>query len=106
MTQSRKQQAVFPDLPRSKQMWDMKTGNINPEWDLFFQQLTMALQTNFKPEGFVMPPKTASEIASLGNISESIGNIIYDSTNNQFKGIVLVSLGPPIVTMTKTFTLT
>ena len=52
-----------------------------------------------------MPPKPASEIASLGNISESIGNILYDSTNNQFKGIILVSLGPPIVTTTKTFTL-
>lgn len=105
MSQTRQQQAIFPDLPRDKQMVD-KNGEINPAWDLYFQQLTMALQTNLKPEGFVIPPKTATEIASLGNISESIGNIIYDSTNNQFKGIILTSIGPPIVTATKTFTLT
>jgi hypothetical protein len=100
-----KQQAIFPDLPRDDQIVG-KDGNITSSWKLYFQQLTMALQTNFKPEGLVIPPKIASEIADLGNISESIGNIIYDSTNNQFKGIVLVSLGPPIVTITKTFTLT
>lgn len=105
MTQARQQQAIFPDLPRDKQMVD-KQGNITQAWDLFFQQLVMALQTNFKPEGIVTPPKAASAIANLGNISESIGNIIYDSTNNEFKGIVLVTMGPPIVTITKTFTLT
>lgn len=100
-----KQQAIFPDLPRDDQIVD-KNGNITSSWKLYFQQLTMALQTNYKPEGLVIPPKIASEIADLGNISESIGNIIYDSTNQQFKGILLVSLGPPIVTITKTFTLT
>lgn len=100
-----KQQAIFPDLPRDDILVD-KQGNITSPWKLYFQQLTMALQTNWKPEGIVVPPKIASEIASLGNVSESIGNIIYDSTNNQFKGIVLVSIGPPIVTATKTFTLT
>lgn len=103
-TQIDKQKAVFPDLPRDDQIAD-RNGEITSQWKLYFQQLTMALQTNFKPEGFVIPPKIASEIASLGNVSESIGNILYDSTNNQFKGIVLVSLGPPIVTVTKTFTL-
>jgi hypothetical protein len=105
MTQTRQQQAIFPDLPRDKQVVD-KDGNITSAWDLFFQQLVMALQTNLKPEGFVMPPQSAANIANLGNISGSIGNILYDSTNNQFKGIILVSLGPPLVTVTKTFTLT
>jgi hypothetical protein len=105
MSQSRKQQAIFPDLPRDKQMVD-KNGEITPHWDLFFQQLTMALQTNFKPEGIVVPPQSAANIANLGNTDGSIGNIIYDSSNNQFKGIILVSLGPPVVTVTKTFTLT
>ena len=104
MSQTRHQQAIFPDLPRDRQLVD-KNGQITAGWALFFQQLTMALQTNLKPEGFVMPPKTAAEIANLGDISESIGNIIYDSSNNEFKGIVLVSIGPPIVTATKTFTL-
>lgn len=104
-TQRNKQQAIFPDLPRDKQLVD-KNGEITPHWDLYFQQLTMALQTNYKPEGIVMPPKPATEIADLGDTSASIGNIIYDSTNNLFKGIILVSIGPPIVTITKTFTLT
>lgn len=105
MSQTRKQQAIFPDLPRDPLLVD-KDGNITDPWNLYFQQLTMALQTNFKPEGIVVPPKPANEIALLGNVDESIGNIIYDSTNNQFKGIILVTLGPPVVTITKTFTLT
>lgn len=106
MTATRKQVAIFPDLPRSDQMWDVKTGKITPAWQLYFQQLTMALQTNYKPEGIVIPPLAASDIAQLGDVEGAIGNIMYDNTNNQFKGIVLISLGPPIVTVTKTFTLT
>lgn len=102
--QRKKQQAIFPDTPRDKNMVD-KDGNITQHWDLYFQQLSMALQTNFKPEGIVVPPKEAVDIAGLGNTSGSIGNIIYDSTNNEFKGIVVVTMGPPIVTVTKTFTL-
>jgi hypothetical protein len=105
MTQTRKQQAIFPDLPRETQVVD-KNGEITAVWSLFFQQLVMALQTNFKPEGIVVPPQSATNITNIGNTSGSIGNIIYDSTNNQFKGIILVSLGPPIVTATKTFTIT
>ena len=100
-----KQQAIFPDLPRADPLVD-KEGNIMPSWRLYFQQLTMALQTNFKPEGIVVPPQDATNIALLGDTSASIGNIIYDSTNNEFKGIVVVSMGPPIVTATKTFTIT
>lgn len=105
MTQTRKPQAIFPDLPREKKLVD-EEGNITESWDLYFQQLAMALQTNLKPEGFVIPPKSSSDIAQLGDISASIGNIIYDSTTNEFKGIMLVTLGPPLVTITKTFTLT
>lgn len=104
MSQSR-QQAIFPDLPRDEQLVD-KDGLITSAWALYFQRLTMALQTNLKPEGFVMPPLTATQIGNLGGVSAAIGNIIYDSTNNEFKGIILTSIGPPIVTATKTFTLT
>lgn len=100
-----RQQAIFPDLPREKQMVD-KEGNVTPAWDLFFQRLVLALQTNYKPEGIVVPPLSATNIAGLGNTQGAIGNIIYDTDNNQFKGIVVVSLGPPIMTVTKTFTLT
>lgn len=104
MTQIAKQVAIFPDLPRDNKIVD-REGNMTSAWYLFFQQLAMALQTNYKPEGIVVPPKIASDIALLGDVSAAIGNIIYDSTNNQFKGIVLSSIGPPIVTTTKTFTL-
>lgn len=105
MSQTRKQQAIFPDLPRDSQLVNNK-GEITAVWSLFFQQLVLTLQTNLKPEGFVIPPQSDTNIAKLGNTSASIGNIIYDSTNNAFKGIILVSLGPPIVTATKTFTIT
>ena len=105
MAQTRKPQAIFPDLPRSNQIVD-KDGYLNSDWQLFFSQLVMALQTNFKPEGIVVPPLSAANIANLGNTTASVGNIIYDTTNNLFKGIELVTLGPPVVTITKTFTLT
>jgi hypothetical protein len=109
-TQQEKQSAIFPDLPRDENfLVKDKNGSltkINPDWLLFFQQLVMALQTNFKPEGLVIPPLSDSNIALLGDVSGSIGNILYDTTTNEFKGIVLVSLGPPIVTATKTFTIT
>lgn len=104
-TQTVQSQAIFPDLPRDNQLVD-KNGIITAAWATFFQQLTQALQTNYKPEGIVVAPLSADNIADLGGTSGSIGNIIYDSTNNLFKGIVLASIGPPIVTATKTFTLT
>lgn len=86
MSQTRKQQAIFPDLPRDKQMVDNR-GYIKPAWDLFFQQLVMTLQTNFKPEGIVIPPQALTNINLLtGNTSNN--NILYDSTNNLFKGNV------------------
>lgn len=104
-TQTRQQQAIFPDLPRDDKIVDAK-GELTAHWKLYFDQLTMALQTNYKPEGIVVPPLSATNIGNLGNTNGSIGNIIYDNTNNVFKGILLVSLGPPVVTTTKTFTLT
>jgi hypothetical protein len=105
MITTRKPDSIIPDLPRSNQVVD-ENGTLTIPWQLFFDQLIFALQTNLKPEGFVMPPVTAANIAMLGNTSASIGNILYDSTNNLFKGIELVTLGPPVVTITKTFTLT
>lgn len=86
MAQTRKQQAIFPDLPRDELIVD-KQGYLTPSWKLYFQQLTMALQTNFKPEGIVVPPKPTSDINQLtGDASRN--NIIYDDTTQQFKGNV------------------
>lgn len=83
-TQSPKQQAIFPDVPRDPKFVD-EDGNIMPEWSLFFTNLIMALQTNLKPEGFVIPPKTDTEIAQLTG-DESNNNIVYDNVNDEFKG--------------------
>jgi hypothetical protein len=105
-TQIKKQISIFPDSPRDKKIVD-ENGNITDVWSLYFDQLTRALQTNFKPEGVVIPSQSADNISLLGDASASIGNIIYDSTNNQFKGIILVSIIDDVVTtITKTFTLT
>lgn len=101
---AKKPTAIFPDLPREAPMVD-KDGMMSEIWQFYFDQMTLALQTNFKPEGIVVPQETAANIALLGNTNASVGNIIYDSTNNVFKGILLVSAGPPVVTTTKTFTL-
>lgn len=96
-TQTKKQQAIFPDLPRDDQVVDLKTGTLTSDWHLFFQQLVMALQTNFKPEGIVVPPKSDTDIVQLTGTTSN-NNIIYDSTNDLFKGNVAGTW--------KTFTLT
>lgn len=85
-TQEKKQIAIFPDLPRDPIVINEK-GMFTDPYKLFFQQLVMALQTNFKPEGYVIPPKPTSDIIQL-IAQASNNNIIYDSTTNQFKGNV------------------
>ncbi len=100
-------QAIIPALPRDPKIIDKTTGEINSSWYNFFQQLTLALQTNLNNEGIVIPPLSATNIALLGNKTQSIGTMMYDNTNNVFKGIVNVpQMDPndPIVTQTVTFT--
>lgn len=96
MSQTRKQQALFPDLPRDTKFVD-ENGNIESDWRLYFEQLTATLQTLLKPEGYVIPPLSAADIALL-IADASKNNIVYDSTNNLFKG--------NINGVWKTFTLT
>ena len=99
--QTQKPTALFPDVPRQSPMID-KNGYITDIWGLFFDQLILSLQTNLKPEGFVIPPQTAANIALLigtdNNPQSSYNNIVYDSTNNAFKGNIAGTW--------KTFTLT
>jgi hypothetical protein len=94
-TQDPKQQAIFPSLPTIPIL--DSNGNMNYDWQLFFQTLVMALQTNIKPEGIVVPQQSTSNI-SLLTADESIANIIYDSTTDNFKGNIAGTW--------KTFTLT
>lgn len=79
-----KQQAIFPDWLRGQRFIDEK-GYLTADAQLFFENLTNALQTNYKPEGLVIPPKSASDIALL-TAQASFTNIIYDTTNNLFNG--------------------
>lgn len=84
MAASPKQVSIIPDLPRSPVVVD-KNGTLEPEWKLFFEQLIQGLQKNLKPEGILFPQQTAANIAQLTTIN-SLANIVYDSTNNLFKG--------------------
>jgi hypothetical protein len=95
-TQTKLPIAIFPDLPRMTPFMDER-GMMHPLWQFYFDQLTLALQTQFKPEGYVIPPQTAANIANLTGV-QSNNNIVYDSTNNHFKG--------NIAGIWKTFTLT
>jgi hypothetical protein len=83
-SQTNKPQALFPDLPRNRRIVKAD-GNIDENWYLYFDTLTTALQTYFKPEGIVIPQETPANIALLTAVA-SIANILYDSTNHTFKG--------------------
>ncbi len=86
MPQDIKQISIIPDLPRDKKVIS-DNGEMNTSWYLFFDQLTVALQSVLKPEGFVMPKQTTDNIALLVN-QDSVANIIFDSTVGVFKGRV------------------
>lgn len=86
MASTRKPIAIFPDLPGEDAAVE-KDGRVTSGWSFFFQHLVMALQTNLKPEGFVLPPLSAANIALLTG-DGSAHNILYDSTNNAFNGNV------------------
>jgi hypothetical protein len=131
MTQQKsKQSAIFPDLPRDNQVVD-KDGNAQPHWELFFDQTVAALQSNYSPEGLLLPPLSAADIATIqaiytpfigmplpqnmaGGSGQSIpdisGAMVFDSTNRVPKVFVITYDGavpPNIVTAAwKTYTLT
>lgn len=92
--------SIIPDLPRSAEVVDDQR-KLTSEWRLFFEQLILALQTNLKPEGILLPQQSAANIALLTGIG-SKANILYDATNNVFKGNVETA---PNTYTWKTFTL-
>lgn len=94
-SQPLKQQNTFPDLPRNEPLLN-QDGTMNHYWMLWFQNLTMALQRTFSPEGFVMPEQTTSDIDTyLINDTIFIANILYDSVLNVFKGNILNTASNP-----------
>lgn len=103
-TQTVKPSALFPDLPRTNQLVD-KNGDVMAGWQLFFQQNQAALQANLKNEGFLFPPLTASEIATieglyapfigqpyntmLQTLPDISGQSIFDKTNRLPKVFII-----------------
>ena len=78
-------QGLIPDLPRDPRIIDKELGTVNPVWSLFFDQLILTLQTVLTPEGTLMPQQPSSNIALLTAI-QSLANIVYNSTTNNFEG--------------------
>ncbi len=97
MAEVLKQQSIIPDLPRGTNVVD-KDGRLTAEWALFLDKLISALQNTINQEGLAIPPQTAANIALLTGAA-SLGSILYDSTDNSFRG----NLGAGVW---KTFTLT
>ena len=102
MSNSRKPQSIFPDLPRDRPAVD-KEGNFTPYWGLGLSALFQALQANFKNEGILFPQLTASQIATIEaiynpvllgaplpqNIPDISGQTVFDSTNRVSKQFVI-----------------
>lgn len=106
-------QSIFPDLPREVPVID-KEGNFSPLWSLGLSALFQALQQNFKNEGIVFPPLSASNIATIQaiytpligsplpqNIPDISGQTVFDTDNRVSKQFVITydaSTPPNIVT--------
>lgn len=112
MSQTRKPQSIFPDYPRESPVID-KNGDLNARWDLAFSSLFQGLQRNFKNEGIVFPPLSASEIATIqaiytpliGNplpqgVPDISGQTIFDLTNRVPKQFIITydNASPPNIT--------
>jgi hypothetical protein len=111
MTQTRIPQSIFPDLPREIPAVD-KQGNFTALWSLGLSALFQALQQNFKNEGIVFPPLTATQMATIAaiytpligqalpsNIPDISGQTIFNSTLRNSWQFVIVYNGatPPII---------
>lgn len=79
-----------------------ENGYLTEPWQLLFSYLLTQMQTNLGEEGFVMPSQDDDTITTILT-SPTPGTILYDTTNNEFKGAVQTS---PTTVVFKTFTLT
>jgi hypothetical protein len=113
--------AIFPNFPRESPAID-KNGDFTALWSLALGSLFQQLQQNFKNEGIVFPPLTATQIATIQAIYTPLigsplptgtpdisGQTVFDSTNRVPKQFIITydaSTPPNIVTATwRTFTL-
>jgi hypothetical protein len=75
---------VIPNPPNCKPLDE--AGNWVPEWSSYFSQISQELQRNYSNQGLVVPELPAATITTLTDASKSTGAILYDSTNNGFRG--------------------
>lgn len=64
-----------------------KDGKLSPEWKVILTQLFQQLGKYISNEGLKVPDQPTDNILKL-NTAKSVGNIIYDSTTNEFKACV------------------
>jgi hypothetical protein len=78
---------MFPTIPFTK-IAD-QNGNMTIEFQLFISQLLQLLNAEFGDRGiFTVPAHTNANIAQLfADGALKNGTIVYDSSNNLFKGI-------------------
>jgi hypothetical protein len=120
-TQTKLPQALFPDMPRENPAIDKNMG-FNQTWTLAFSNLFQTLQSNFKNEGFLLPPLNSSQITTIEDIYTSLiggplplnipdisGQTIFDSNTRKPKVFIITYDGatpPNIVTASwKTYVL-
>lgn len=74
---------LIPNYPNTA-MTD-GNGNITPDWQNTLTQLLTQLQLNLSNEGYKLPQLNSDQIDGLTDSSKSMGNMVYDSTTNEFK---------------------
>lgn len=73
---------IFPDLPRESPAVT-EEGDFTHIWNLGFNQLFQALQTNFRNEGILFPSLTSTQAAQITAIyTPLIGNPLPPGTPN------------------------
>lgn len=75
-----------PNPPNSTQLVD-KSGNINADWQNYFNNLSLILRKFLSSEGIFLPQQTNDNILLL-NTNKSIGALIYNSSTNHIEGNV------------------
>ena len=84
-------------------------GNPSAEELLFRQNLIQTLQNGVGQEGYVVPSQKATDIATIvantntqGQYTCAPGTLLYDTTNNLLKAVILVGGVPTLKTVTLT----
>lgn len=113
MTAEKRQQSIFPDLPRASPVVDEK-GEFNQLWSLGFASLFQTLQQNYKSEGILFPKLTAAQKQTIqdlytpyvggsyttltNNLPDISGQTIFDTTNFVSFQFIIVYNGGGTVT--------